>query len=50
MIDQIIYSLNCLEVKGKHNLDILLGCILQLEKLREELNKPEESNNEGVED
>jgi len=33
MIEQIILSLNQLEVKGKENLDILLGCILALEEL-----------------
>lgn len=37
MIEQIIRSLNQIEVKGKNNLDILLGCILALEELDKQI-------------
>lgn len=30
---QIINTLNCIEVKGKDNLDRLLGCIMALEQI-----------------
>lgn len=34
IFDSLIYSLGRVEVRGKENLDILLGCIQTLEKLR----------------
>lgn len=34
IFDNLIYSLNQVEVHGKRNLDILLGCIQTLEKLK----------------
>lgn len=30
-LQRLLDSLNCLEVKGKDNLDILLGCIMAIE-------------------
>lgn len=32
-IRQVIATLNDVEVKGKHNIDRMLGCILTLEKV-----------------
>lgn len=34
IFDNLIYSLNQVEVHGKRNLDILLGCIQTLEQLK----------------
>lgn len=34
ILDNLIFSLNQVEVHGKKNLDIMLGCIQTLEKLR----------------
>lgn len=34
ILDALIRSLNQIEVKGERNLDILLGCILELKKLK----------------
>lgn len=34
LLDTLIFSLNQVEVHGKKNLDIMLGCIETLEKLR----------------
>lgn len=39
MIDRIIASLNEIEVHGKRNIDILLGCIIMLERMRDEQNE-----------
>ena len=47
LFDSIIYSLNALEVHGKNNLDILLGCIIALEKLKKELNTAKEETDNG---
>lgn len=47
MLEQIIYTLNSIEVKGKDNLDKLLGCILMLEQMQAESNKQEENENGG---
>ena len=35
IFDRIIYSLERVEVRGKENMDILLGCIQTLEKMRD---------------
>ena len=35
IFDKLIYSLGCVEVRGKENMDILLGCIQTLEQLRD---------------
>mgnify|MGYP007133743655 CR=1 FL=1 len=42
-IDNLILSLNSIEVKGEDNLNVLLGCILAVKKLKAELNKPKET-------
>lgn len=34
ILDMLIYSLDQVEVHGKRNLDIMLGCIQTLEKLK----------------
>lgn len=50
IFDNLIYSLNQVEVHGKKNLDILLGCIQTLEQLKgmikttTETVEPEEGN------
>ena len=35
IFDKLIYSLGRVEVRGKENMDILLGCIQTLEQLRD---------------
>ena len=35
IFDKLIFSLGRVEVRGKENMDILLGCIQTLEKLRD---------------
>lgn len=35
IFDKLIHSLGRVEVRGKENLDILLGCIQTLEQLRD---------------
>ena len=35
IFDKLIFSLGRVEVRGKENMDVLLGCIQTLEKLRE---------------
>lgn len=35
VLDSLIHTLNQVEVRGKENLDMLLGCIQTLEKLRD---------------
>lgn len=35
IFDKLIYSLGRVEVRGKENMDILLGCIQALEQLRD---------------
>lgn len=37
IIKAVIQTLNQIEVKGKHNLDMLLGCINALERTAKEL-------------
>lgn len=36
-INRVIYTLGTVEVKGKANMDALLGCILALEKVRDDM-------------
>ena len=45
-LDNLILSLNSIEVKGEKNMDILLGCILAVKKLKAEIVKPEEEKGE----
>ena len=35
-IEQLIATLNLIEVHGKENLDMLLGCILTLEQIKKD--------------
>lgn len=35
-IEQLIATLNLIEVHGKENLDMLLGCILTLEQMKKD--------------
>ena len=35
-INALIFTLNNIEVKGEKNLDMLLGCIKTLQKMKEE--------------
>ena len=54
-LDQIIATLNNVEVKGKDNLDRLLGCIMALEatqeamqnEFNEKMKKEQEANENG---
>lgn len=39
----LLNSLNCIEVKGKDNLDTLLGCIMAIEHKIEELSADEQT-------
>lgn len=39
IIKAVVQTLNQIEVKGKHNLDMLLGCINALEKTAMEMEK-----------
>ena len=39
LINSLIYTLGTIEVKGKANLDALLGCILTLEQLKEKISQ-----------
>lgn len=43
----LLKSLNQIEVKGKENIDILLGCIVAIERTIERIDNPadEEENN-----
>ena len=49
-LDNLIASLNSLEVKGETNLNILLGCILAIKQARAALEAPPETpTEEGAE-
>ena len=56
IFDSLIYSLGRVEVRGKENMDILLGCIQTLEKLRDMIHvetreiQPEEANTVDTDD
>lgn len=43
---QLLESLNRIEIKGKDNLDILLGCMMAIENAISQLNTPEETEAE----
>ena len=48
---QLLESLNRIEVKGKDNLDILLGCMMAIEgKIAEQSMNVETNDSEAVED
>lgn len=40
-LNQLLQSLNLIEVKGKTNMDILLGCIMAIEQAIEQLSAPQ---------
>lgn len=50
-IERIISTLNNIEVHGKNNLDMLLGCIMALEQtdaqMKQEAKKTEEEKADG---
>lgn len=56
IFDKLIYSLGRVEVRGKENMDILLGCIQTLEKLRDMIHvetreiQPEEEKTDDADD
>lgn len=56
IFDSLIYTLNGIDVRGKDNLDRLLGCILTVEKLRDMITtetreiKPEEGKKDDHQD
>lgn len=39
---QLLTSLEQVEVKGKHNMDILLGCMMAIERAIEQMNESKE--------
>lgn len=40
-LNNLLKSLNCIEVKGRDNLDVLLGCMIAIENAIEQLNDPQ---------
>lgn len=40
----LLKSLNEVEVKGKQNMDIMLGCMMAVEKMLNQLDTPEEES------
>lgn len=56
IFDKLIYSLGRVEVRGKENMDILLGCIQTLEQLRDMIKvetreiQPEEAKTDDADD
>lgn len=46
-LNTLLKSLNSLEVKGKNNMDILLGCIFAVENKITELSTPVEETEEA---
>ena len=44
-LSMIIHTLNKIEVHGKQNLDMLLGCITVLENMLSEINSEEVNKN-----
>lgn len=49
-LNTLLKSLNSIEVKGKQNMDILLGCIFAIEGKIDELQIPVEEETEVNED
>ena len=43
-LNTLLKSLNQIEVRGRQNLDVLLGCIMAIENAIEQLPKEEEDN------
>lgn len=50
LLQTLLLSLNTLEVKGKNNLDVLLGCIVAIEHAIEMLEPPGEITVEDTEE
>lgn len=44
-LTNLLNSLEQIEVKGKNNLDLMLGCMMAIENVIGELNKGTEENN-----
>lgn len=44
-LSNVIYTLNKIDVHGKQNLDMLLGCITVLENMLSEINSEEVNKN-----
>lgn len=44
---KILASLNCIEVKGKDNMDYLLGAIMAVEAMLNQMNEREEAEEEN---
>ena len=49
LLEQVIYTLNHIQVSGKDNLDMLLGCINALESIQEGISKTACTEKEGGE-
>lgn len=49
MLKQVIETLNQVEVKGKENMDMLLGCILTLEAIQGKIDSMEKTTKEAEE-
>ena len=49
ILDRLIYTLGTIEVKGKENMDALLGCILTLEQLKAKLSQEVDGGDTGNE-
>lgn len=48
-LQRLIYSLNLIEVKGRDNMDALLGCIVECEKALQRIREEKvETNGEQV--
>ena len=45
-LEQLMTSLGKIEVKGRDNLDILLGCIMAVERAIDQLDAPAETEEE----
>lgn len=43
----LLKSLNSIEVKGKENIDILLGCMMAVEQMIAQLEAPAENDKEA---
>ena len=46
-LEKLLKSLNELEVKGRDNIDILLGCMMAVENAIEQIIPEEEGENDG---
>ena len=46
-LKKILASLNCIEVKGRENMDYLLGAIMAVEALLNQMTEPTEAEEEN---